>query len=393
MSNPSRSDSISESQEARSDEVEYSSSDAESDTEFEVQPLTSKDRKLALWKEKKRQNRREHAYKRQKEQRVQEALSVIGEGSSKHVAVIKLQRRPELAREMEGKRFDHTDPIFDDFKRIGGKGSGTVVVLDEDTDEDMTQEDLDTFNYVFTYFRKDQRLHLPVKNNHAMIKGQMTAIGWRVCMETGQAVGTYAPSPAGKKHIEAWLEHRKGAIEVHRIYANSFCNLAPNMYRSQVQQRAKLGVPALGVDYENNNLPFLFCSNLAYTHNDFENLGHLDNDVSTFTHGMGGNVDKATGRLASFEDGFRMEGAFFYVADYGLLIEYDKIDGVVEQVWQGSKHVYGTVGGKVKEGFTRYGSSAQINQRLTAKVAKYQVDGEGIIVDDQEYAARYGKRS
>jgi hypothetical protein len=143
MSNPSRSNPISESQEvpisesqeARSDKVEYSSSDALSDTEFEVQPLTSKDRKLAQWKEKKRQNRREHAYKRQKEQRVQEALSVIGEGSSKHVALIKLERRPELAREMEGKRFDHTDPIFDDFKRIGGKGSGTVVVLNEDNDE------------------------------------------------------------------------------------------------------------------------------------------------------------------------------------------------------------------------------------------------------------------
>ncbi|KAA8893908.1 hypothetical protein FN846DRAFT_787265 [Sphaerosporella brunnea] len=303
---------------------------------------------------------------------------------------------------MQGKRFHHTDPIFDDFKRIGGKGSGTVVVLDEDTDEvvfiakiteyqDMTRDDLATFNHVFTYFHRDQRLHLPVKTNHAMVNGQMRAIGWRACMETGQAVGTYAPSSTGHKNMDAWLKHTQGALEVHRIYANSFCNLAPNMYGSQVQQRAELGVPALGADYDDDEHTFLYCSNLAYTLDDFENLGHLDNDISTYTHGIGGNVNKATRRFAPFEEGYQMEGAFFYVADYGLLIDYDKIDGVVEQVWQGPKHVHGTVGGRVKEGFTRYGSSTQINDRLTAKVAKYQVDGEGIIVDDKEYAARCGK--
>lgn len=63
---------------------------------------------------------------------------------------------------MVGKRFDHTDPIFGDFKRIGGKGSGTVIVLDEDTDEVVfiakitehpDRDDLATFNHVFTYFR------------------------------------------------------------------------------------------------------------------------------------------------------------------------------------------------------------------------------------------------
>lgn len=35
------------------------------------------------------------------------------------------------------------------------------------------------------------------------------------------------------------------------------------------------------------------------------------------------------GRLKSFDEGYHSQGAFFYVADYGLLIDYEKIDGVV----------------------------------------------------------------
>lgn len=59
---------------------------------------------------------------------------------------------------------------------------------------------------------------------------------------------------------------------------------------------------------------------------------HLDNDISTYTHGIGGPTEKTTGILTSFEEGFEMEGGFFYCADYAIMIDYQKIDGVVEQI-------------------------------------------------------------
>ena len=62
----------------------------------------------------------------------------------------------------------------------------------------------------------------------------------------------------------------------------------------------------------------------------FENTGHVDNDVSTFTHGIGGNVAASTGKITSFQDGFEMSGGFFYIAEYGIIFDYEKIDGVVE---------------------------------------------------------------
>lgn len=65
----------------------------------------------------------------------------------------------------------------------------------------------------------------------------------------------------------------------------------------------------------------------------FENCGHKDNDVTKYTHGIGGNC-RMDGSLASNADGFWSTGGFFYVADYGFYIDYSAIDGVVEQVSQ-----------------------------------------------------------
>ena len=79
-----------------------------------------------------------------------------------------------------------------------------------------------------------------------------------------------------------------------------------------------------------------------------------------------------------------MSGRFFYIADYAILFDYEKIDVIVEQIWQGPVHVHGTGAGDIQKRFTRYGSSTQINNRLTARVANYFKSGYGKIVGDKE---------
>ena len=116
----------------------------------------------------------------------------------------------------------------------------------------------------------------------------------------------------------------------------------------------------------------------------FQNKGHVDNDVSTFTHGIGGHVFASTGTIASFEDRYNMSGGFFYIADYAILFDYEKIDGIVEQIWQGLVHVHGTMTEDMQKRFTRYGCSTQINKRLTACVANYFKSGHGKVVGDKE---------
>ena len=116
----------------------------------------------------------------------------------------------------------------------------------------------------------------------------------------------------------------------------------------------------------------------------FQNKGRVDNDVSTFIHGIGGNVFASTGTIASFEDGYNMSGGFFYNADYVKLIDCKKIDGIVKHIWQGPVHVHGNVAGDIQKRFTRYGSSTQINKRLTARVTNYFKSGYGKVVGDKE---------
>jgi len=116
----------------------------------------------------------------------------------------------------------------------------------------------------------------------------------------------------------------------------------------------------------------------------FENTGHVDNDVSIFTHGIGGNVAASTGEISSFQDGFEMSCGFFYIADYGIIFDDEKIDSVVEQIWQGPVHVHATVAGTIKKEFTRFGSSTQINKRLTARVRNFFMSGKGKVVGDKE---------
>ena len=43
-----------------------------------------------------------------------------------------------------------------------------------------------------------------------------------------------------------------------------------------------------------------------------------------------------------------MSGRFFYIADCAILFDYEKIDGIVEHIWQGPVHIHGTVTGGIK---------------------------------------------
>ena len=68
-------------------------------------------------------------------------------------------------------------------------------------------------------------------------------------------------------------------------------------------------------------------------------------------HGSNGS---GTVYIASFGDGYSMSGGFFYIADYAILFDYEKIDGIVEKIWQGPAHIHGTVAAGIKKGFARY---------------------------------------
>ena len=67
-----------------------------------------------------------------------------------------------------------------------------------------------------------------------------------------------------------------------------------------------------------------------------------------------GSNGSGTVCIASFGDGYSMSGGFFYIADYVVLFDYEKIDGIVEKIWQGPIHIHVTVAAGIKKEFARY---------------------------------------
>jgi hypothetical protein len=218
-------------------------------TDVEPEPPNAKKRRIL--------NRPNNVYKPEKEKERQEGLRAAGFPDStarEEVAVVKLKRRPDLATAMLGKQWDHGDPIFEDFKRCGGKGGGTVIYLDADTHElvlmvkiteskDLTRLDRTVFNYIFTEFGKGMEHHPAKTQNDAVVKGKMRVLNWR----------------------EPAIQKDRTLLEIDRHFAESFFFLAPNLYLDEVQRRVEIGVSALGVGSGDADHSFAFCSELTYT--------------------------------------------------------------------------------------------------------------------------------
>ncbi|KAI5777002.1 hypothetical protein EDC01DRAFT_636306 [Geopyxis carbonaria] len=323
-----------------------------------------------------------------------EALDLL---ESDKVVTWSLPRRPEFPGKMLGHIFLPDHEIFRDFKRIGGKGSGIVYAVDDTTGElvfacritlfkDMTKPIYQEFNRVFKFFQDDKQYYKLINCNgaHKGGAGVMRCIGWQASFQTGVAFGHYTPEEKVisfkvilnyKRSIQLLADQYTEPLENQfstAIYADSFYRLAPGIFRESQATFMKLGVPGLGDLYKEKDgtseYPFLYCSNLAYSCDGFVNQAHYDQDLSRYTYGINANVNKSTARMSSCWS----TGGFFYVVDDGLLIDYANIDGCVEQIWQGPNHVHATVAGEIEPGFTWYGSSTQINKRLSAAVQNYR---------------------
>ena len=120
------------------------------------------------------------------------------------VRIVYRPRCPEHANYMKGQQYAPNNAIFCNFKCLGGRGSGSIHILDDDTHElvaairitevkDLTPESKAKFQHIFSYFTRNKGFQPSVANNHAMVGGGMRAIGWRASMEQGQAFGTYVP--------------------------------------------------------------------------------------------------------------------------------------------------------------------------------------------------------
>lgn len=97
---------------------------------------------------------------------------------------------------------------------------------------------------------------------------------------------------------------------------------------------------------------------------------------------FGDLVESVESQLMSREDRFVQTGHAFYVATYKILVDWDKIDGMVEMAWRGKNALYGTTGGVLGSRSERYAFTAQLNRRLDLAVSSALKNGVPHIHDD-----------
>ena len=81
----------------------------------------------------------------------------------------------------------------------------------------------------------------------------------------------YVPFTSVKPAI--WFNNTEGGKEVHRMFAESFRNLALGQYENQQIELYNYSVPALAVDFASNfdseqDHPYIYYSILAYTYSE-----------------------------------------------------------------------------------------------------------------------------
>lgn len=127
--------------------------------------------------------------------------------------------------------------------------------------------------------------------------------------------------------------------------------------------------------YHKMKMPLPLISSSLLT--DLTNVPHVDNDATKFAFGLFGTINQASGQIVSSDSGgtgCRVNGSRFVFDDYNSIINYDRFDRVVEQLWNTqikhhtpASHFFSSLGTRIqpKDSFcTRFGSSTQISKAL-----------------------------
>lgn len=112
-------------------------------------------------------------------------------------------------------------------------------------------------------------------------------------------------------------------------------------------------------------------SNWTYTHSNFHNKAHLDNDSSAMSLGMWCPINLATQQPAFNGEGNRIKYGQFVFPGIGVVVDFEGFNGIVVALWAAQNIFHQTVQSieppeTDNKKITRLGSLVQINFRTHA---------------------------
>ncbi|RPA85268.1 hypothetical protein BJ508DRAFT_322712 [Ascobolus immersus RN42] len=305
------------------------------------------------------------------------------------IVVRNVKRDNELERTFTAKKksdaimLDPTHPAINmpNFITIDGRSSCLYIIADRCTQKvvfvakvflfkDMTVEERQNFQEIFSYFARDKTMrNKQVLKNKAQRCGQMNAVGWRAGFQRGVHFDVYAR----KKSIPLgiWTAHSDHLNVIHEKIARLFYAISPSLFEKQQQELEDFGTPAAGHSFGENNLQWKFCSNMTYTCGGFSNTPHWDRDASGRTFGAFAPTDKEGNLLSAAEGHIGTTGYDFVNLPYKTKVRMAGIDGILLLVWGGPTDGHCTTTGFLPEGLDRMGFSCQISKSLVSRVDCY----------------------
>ncbi|KAI5777419.1 hypothetical protein EDC01DRAFT_635773 [Geopyxis carbonaria] len=245
--------------------------------------------------------------------------------SSEQVPTINYTWIPDSASYMKAEYFHPDHEIFDNFIRIGGKGSDFVYVWHELTKElvspccitefqDMNHYIHQDFSRVFKYLHEDKKFNSQETSNgaHRGSSGKMRCLGWRTEYRAEEVFGHYVLED---KDNQFYIEYILIASTVlplayHKINKHSLRNQECMVWVTCTMKTM--------ITQNNPSYIIQIYHTLVIYYVGFVNMAYCDQDVSTYTHGISAFVDTDTGQMASCKS----TGEIFYIADYAV-VNYD----------------------------------------------------------------------
>ncbi|KAJ7793743.1 hypothetical protein B0H14DRAFT_3559335 [Mycena olivaceomarginata] len=194
----------------------------------------------------------------------------------------------------------------------------------------------------------------------------MVGIGWHLSQEPGKTLVAYAfkvyKTVEGQKKYELISRLPKLAA----LFRHGLSCLFPGGV-GMLQAFADEGVLSFGDILDGDHVERPFANSLTATRERFSNFQHMDNDASLIAYGMWFEAGKRGGdQTWSFtEDGDheKTKGGEFIWGAFGIGVDFEKSQGLVEIFWRGKLDSHGTLESMDDEDYTRFGTSIQITAK------------------------------
>ncbi|KIL65066.1 hypothetical protein M378DRAFT_60828, partial [Amanita muscaria Koide BX008] len=207
--------------------------------------------------------------------------------------------------------------------------------------------------------------------------GKMYGVGWHQSMESGKSLAYYAPNSCTGETIKRYEELLIKLPAVADMFKTRFCYLFPAGSKSLIETSREGNIPSFDDYLDGNSKACPFSNCLTLTNDDFANFQHRDKDHIAVAFGLWWTSQRAVtpeGQpIYSFQsdlDHDQIDGGGFLWGEYGIGVDFQRAQGLVEIFWRGKHDFHSTMLSSSPDRATRWGTSVQLTQRGVNAVAK-----------------------